>query len=150
MFSFQIFVAYFNFFISLWWYDQIYSNLNSNFKIDFFNFFHFQMFSFQIFVAYFNFFISLWWYDQFYSNFNSNFKIDFFQFPSGGMAKLFQNSKIKIFNSNFKNEKFSFFSFQKFLEALAIFSRPMLPNLLKDCKNYLFTISKNSHIQHTT
>jgi hypothetical protein len=30
------------------------------------------------------------------------------------------------------------------------FLSPRLPNLSKGCKNYIFTLTKNSHILHTT
>jgi transposase-like protein len=54
------------------------------------------------------------------------------------MTKIFKNKKIQ-----FKFQK-CFFHFNDF------FHGPRLPNLLKDCKNYLFTLIKNSYILHTT
>jgi hypothetical protein len=79
-----------------------------------------------------------------------NFKIDFFKkipFPSGRMANFFS----KFENTNFQ------FKFQKcFFSKLSISNYPCgikdfflslrLPNLFKNCKNYIFTLTKNSHI----
>jgi hypothetical protein len=59
-----------------------------------------------------------------------------FLFPSSGMAIFFQNSKTKIFNSNFKND---FFSFQIFCGINNIFLSPRLSNLIKD---YQVTLKK--------
>jgi hypothetical protein len=80
-------------------------------------------------------------------DFFSNFKIDFcqkFPFPSGGMAICFfkiqkqkfliQISKPKILISNFPC------GINEFFLGLR------LSNLLKDCKNYLVILMKNSHI----
>jgi hypothetical protein len=53
----------------------------------------------------------------------------------------FQNSKTKIFISNFKND----FFFQIFHGGInVLFLDPRLPNLFKIYKNYLFTLTKNS------
>jgi hypothetical protein len=99
IFSFQISVLYI-FFISLWWYGQIYSN----FKIDFFS----------------KFSISLWWYGQ------KNFEVQ--------KQKIsIQVSKIFFFISNFPCGRNNFFLY------------PRLPNLLKDCNNHLFTLTKNCY-----
>jgi hypothetical protein len=88
------------FFISLWWYGQIYSN----FKIDFFS----------------KFSISLWWYGQ------KNFEVQ--------KQKIsIQVSKIFFFISNFPCGRNNFFLY------------PRLPNLLKDCNNHLFTLTKNCY-----
>jgi hypothetical protein len=68
----------------------------------------------------------------------SKFIFTFFPFPSGGMDKIFSKFKTKFFNSNFENV-----SFQIFLVAQTIFFLdPSLPNLLKDCKKYLFILTK--------
>jgi hypothetical protein len=88
-------------------------------------------FSFQIFVTYFK-----------ISNFNPNFKIDFFNFFHF-LWPIFSKFKNKNFNSNFKNDFFQNFSFLIFLMTWRkIFLSSRLPNLLKDCKNYLFTLKK--------
>jgi hypothetical protein len=62
----------------------------------------------------------------------------FFPFRTGDMAKFFKIQKQKKFNSNFKTK-----CFQIFLVAQTFFFLgARLPNLLKDFKNYLFTLNK--------
>jgi hypothetical protein len=80
--------------------------------------------------------------------------ISILSFPSGDMAIFFQISSISLwqydhFFSKFKNKKFKFknenvqFVFKFFLWHKRIFFLdPRLLNLLKDCKNYLFTLTK--------
>jgi hypothetical protein len=80
----------------------------------------------------------------------SNFLGSIFPFPSHGMAKIFKFQKQKFSIQISKTKKINFL-FQIFLVASKIFfSALKLPNLLKDCKNYLFTLTKNSHILHIT
>jgi hypothetical protein len=79
-------------------------------------------------------------------------KLIFFQifpFPSSGMAKLFSRFKNKNFQFKFQKQFFfQNFQFKFSLWYKQFFLGPRLPNLLKDCKNYLFTLTKNS--LHTT
>jgi hypothetical protein len=109
------------------------------------------MFSFQISkMKFFKIFISR----QNFSNFNSYLRIEFFvqfsHFPLLVWPK-FSKFKTKIFNSNFKNKKKSIFFISNFpCDINNFFLSLKLPNLLKDCKNYLFTLTKNSYILHTT
>jgi hypothetical protein len=106
-------------------------------KMNIFIFFHFK-FSWHISV----FFISLVWPN--FSNFNSNFKIDFFQFfpfPFGGMAKSF--SKFKKNQLKLQNWIFSNCFISNFPCGINnFFLSPRLPNLLKDCQNYLLPLQK--------
>jgi hypothetical protein len=114
--------------------------------------------------------------DIFISNFkNENFQIfpfqisfqflwhiSIFSFHSGGTAIFFSNFKNNIFLQNFlfQNSKknqfkiqnqffFKIFHFKFSLWHKRFFLCPRLPNLLKDCKNYLFTLFQNSHILNT-
>jgi hypothetical protein len=87
-------------------------------------------------VAYFNLFISLWWYGQFLKSIFSQI----FPFSYSGIA-IFQNSKTKKINSNFKNENFQISNFPC---GINDFFGLRLPNLLKNYKTYLFTLAKNS------
>jgi hypothetical protein len=77
--------------------------------------------------------------------FFSNFKIEYFHFfsisLSGGMAKFFQYSKTKYFNSNFKNEIVFIPNFPYGINDF--FLTPRLPNLLKNWK-ITITLTKNS------
>jgi hypothetical protein len=64
------------------------------------------------------------------------------------MAKFFSKFKNKKFNSNFKNENFSKFQISNFPCGINVFFStrgPRLPNLLKNCKKYLFTLKKQSY-----
>jgi hypothetical protein len=72
----------------------------------------------------------------------------FFPFPFVEWPN-FSKFKNQNFNSNFRNKKNKFFSFQIFLWHKRFFLGPRLPNLLKDCENYRFTLTKNSYILHT-
>jgi hypothetical protein len=55
-----------------------------------------------------------------------------FPFPSSGMEIFFfKIQKIKILNSNFKNDFFQFFSFQIFLRHKRIFPRPEVAKFIK-------------------
>jgi hypothetical protein len=94
-------------------------------------------------MAYFKIFISLLWYGQIFSNFIIEF-FNFFHFPLVVWPIFFQNSKTKNFKSNFKNEIFSIFSISNFP-----WGSLRLPNLLKNYRNYLFTLKKNSYILNT-
>jgi hypothetical protein len=61
--------------------------------------------------------------------------------------------KIRKQKFQFKFQKWFFSKFFILIFSCGInefFLDPRLPNLLKDCKNYLFTLTKNSHILHTT
>jgi hypothetical protein len=97
-------------------------------------------FSFQIFVTYFKMF-----------KFQSKFQNHFFSFFSIFYGHFFSKFENKNFNSNFKNDFFPKFFISNFPYGLNnFFLSPRLPNLLKYCKNYLFILTKNSPILHTT
>jgi hypothetical protein len=114
------------FFISLWWYGQCF--LISNFKDE-----NFQITPFQIFVAYFNFFHSplvVW--SNFFKFQNRFFQ--FFHFPMVVWPIFFKIQKLKF---SIQISETKFFHFKISLWHKQFFVSPMLPNLLKDCKNYL-------------
>jgi hypothetical protein len=139
--SFQLF---FHFHLVIW--PNFLKNLNRNFhfkfqkwkipnlKIEKNQFFHFE-FS---------------WHISKFSNFNPNFKIVFFSFFHFLWPFFFKNQKQK-FQFKFQNWFFSKIFISNFpYDINKFFLSPKLPNLLKECKNYIFTLTKNSLILHTT
>jgi hypothetical protein len=80
-------------------------------------------------VAYFNLFISLWWYGQFLKSIFSQI----FPFSYSGIA-IFQNSKTKKINSNFKNENFQISNFPC---GINDFFWPEVAKFIKELQNLL-------------
>jgi hypothetical protein len=111
----------YDFFISIWWYGQIvFHNSNINFHFNFeneiFQNFHFK-FSWHISI-FFHFPLVVWpIFFQISVKFQNQNFLQYSHFHLVVWPFFFQNSKTKIFNSNFKNEKFSKFSFQSLLVA---------------------------------
>jgi hypothetical protein len=78
-----------------------------------------------------------------------NWFFSIFSFPSGGMVKFFKIQKQKFSIQISRTKKFKFFNFKKFsLWHKWFISRPEVAKFVKNCKNYLFILTKNSHILH--